>query len=135
MRSVLFVLFLGIAGCNPTIELDQIELLDLQNEVVHIKPSENAVTVIYFLSPECPLCINYSLALKDINSQFSNDSVVFYGIHSGKWFTQTEVKEYQLKYGLKFEMCLDNNNQLAQSLGATVTPEVFVLNSNSEVIY
>ncbi|MFT5311332.1 MAG: hypothetical protein ACI8VL_002248, partial [Bacteroidia bacterium] len=30
---------------------------------------------------------------------------------------------------------LDNGNQLAQNLGATVTPEVFVLNSESEIIY
>ena len=40
-----------------------------------------------------------------------------------------------MKYKLDFEMLFDDENQLARVLGATVTPEVFVLNSDSEILY
>lgn len=135
MRSVLFVLFLMVIGCKQPQQINEIELIDLNGQSTQIDPTRNAITVVYFLSPECPLCINYTLAFREMSNQFSNDSIVFYGVHSGQWFSAKEVQEYQLKYRLSFEMFLDNGNQLAQNLSATVTPEVFVLNSKSEIIY
>jgi peroxiredoxin len=122
-------------GCKQPQQIIEIDLIDLNGQLAQIVPTENAITVVYFLSPECPLCINYTLALRKMSNQFSSDSIVFYGVHSGEWFSAEELEEYQLKYSLSFEMFLDNGNQLAQNLGATVTPEVFVLNSKSEIIY
>lgn len=135
MRSALFILLFAIAGCAKTPAIHDIHLHNLEETEVRIEPAKNQLTVIYFLSPECPLCINYSLALREIAAEFSNDSVAFFGVHASKWFTAEEVEEYQLKYGLDFPMLLDDGNKLAKVLGATVTPEVFVLNSKSQVLY
>jgi hypothetical protein len=79
--------------------------------------------------------LNYTLAFKQIQSQFKSDSIHFFGIHSGRWFSPNQVEDYALKYGLEMKMLLDDENQMADALGATVTPEVFVLNSNAEVLY
>lgn len=135
MRPVLFVLFLMVIGCKQPQQINEIQLFRSNGQSTQIDPTENAITVVYFLSPECPLCINYTLAFREMTNQFSSNSIVFYGVHSGEWFSAKELEEYQLKYSLSFEMFLDNGNQLAQNLGATVTPEVFVLNSESEIIY
>ena len=135
MRPILFFLMVIVAGCTSNPIVNEIALKNLQGQASRIDPSKNPLTVIYFLSPECPLCINYTLAIKQLSEKYANDSIAFYGVHSVKWFSASEVEEYKLKYGLEINMLLDPTNQLAQTLGATVTPEVFVLNSKSEPLY
>lgn len=135
VRPVISLFLILLIGCAPKSTVREIQLFKLNDEIAQIDPSENSLTIIYFLSPECPLCINYVLAMREIEKEFAADSIVFYGVHSKEWFEPNEVEEYQLKYGLKFSMLLDDGNQLARTLGATVTPEVFVLNRNSELQY
>lgn len=135
VRSFLLLLMLTTAGCSTQPELASIELKTVDNKSAYIQPTNNSLTVLFFLSPECLLCINYTLAMKELVNEFQNDSIVFYGLHSADWFTANEVEAYRLKYDLPFTMLLDKGNQVAKALGATVTPEVFVLNSNTEVIY
>ena len=135
MRSVILLFTVAIVGCSTQPELDSIELTTLDNKSAYIHPTDNSLSVLFFLSPECPLCINYTLAMKELATEFQNDSIVFYGIHSSDWFTANEVEAYRLKYDLPITMLLDKGNQVAKALGAAVTPEVFVLNSNAEVIY
>ena len=135
MRSNLVFLFLILIGCAGQPSLNQIELEQLNGSAGQISPVQNALTVVFFLSPECPLCINYTLTMKELADEFQNDSVVFYGIHAGEWFTAKEVADYVSKYDLPITMFLDHGNQLAKALGATVTPEVFVLDSKSEILY
>ena len=135
LQSVIFILALFIVGCASNPEIRTVHLTDADNTEVRIEPSQNAISVIYFLSPECPLCINYTLAIRTLEQKFASDSIKFYGVYSKEWFTPKEVKKFSVKYKLDFEMLFDDENQLARVLGATVTPEVFVLNSDSEILY
>lgn len=115
--------------------MHEIRLTDLTDSEAVIDPQKNALTVIYFLSPECPLCINYTLALRNLEQDFASESILFYGVFSKNWFSPEEVDSFATKYDLPFNMLLDDGNKLARALGATVTPEVFVLNAESKVIY
>ena len=135
MRSYLAIFFLTITACASRPNIAEVALEDLSGEITQIEPSINNLTVIYFLSPECPLCINYTLAMRNLETNFNSDSLKFFGIFSKEWYSPKEVKEFALKYKLDFEMLFDDGNKLAHALGATITPEVFVLNSNFEIIY
>jgi len=135
MRSFLFVSFLFLSACGNKPNIQSIALADLNNTETHIDPSTNALTVVYFLSPECPLCINYTLAMRQLETAFASDSLKFYGIFSKEWYSPKEVRAFQLKYDLGFDLLFDADNELANALSATVTPEVFVLNSNSKILY
>lgn len=135
MRSIILVSVLFLTACATKPSIQTIALADLDNVETHINPNENKLTVIYFLSPECPLCINYTLAMRNLENAFASDSLKFYGVFSKEWFSAEEVNTFQLKYELDFEMLFDTKNTLANALSASVTPEVFVLNSKSEVLY
>lgn len=135
MRSFLLLLAFAFLGCSSRTPIASIQLETLNGESAFVNPSENSLSVVFFLSPECPLCINYTLAMKELADEFQNDSVLFYGIHSGEWFSQQEVDDYKMKYNLPIRMLLDNGNHMANALGAKVTPEVFVLTSKSEILY
>jgi peroxiredoxin len=135
MKPLLMLTIALLIGCADRVDIMDVPLRDLDNSEAFINRAENAVTIIYFLSPECPLCINYTLSMRNLEQRFSADSVKFYGIYSKEWFSIEEVRTYQLKYNLEFEMLLDEDNRLANALGASVTPEVFVFNRTGEEVY
>ena len=135
MRSYLFVLFVALSACTTRPNVADVVQETVSGDSTQIEPSKNKLTVIYFLSPECPLCMNYTLAMRNLEQDFASEDLKFFGVFAKEWFSQEEVKNFALKYKLDFEMLFDDGNKLAHSLDATVTPEVFVLNSNSEIIY
>lgn len=96
---------------------------------------KNAWNVFYFISPECPLCVNYAKDFREIQEQFNSDSIQFIGVVSGEDYTDQDVVDYLEEYQLTFPVIMDPNFRLVQYFGATITPEVYVVNANAEVQY
>jgi hypothetical protein len=46
-----------------------------------------------------------------------------------------EIKNHAKEHGFEFPILKDWNNVIADKLGAGVTPEIYVLNSNFEILY
>lgn len=135
MRSVIPVFLLLFMGCESKPKLTHVALRSLEGKMEVIDPAHSPLTVIYFLSPECPLCVNYSGVMQELHAKFSTDSVRFCGVFSSEWYSAEEVEAYRSKYDLGFEFFFEAKNQLSSELKATVTPEVFVLNRSGNVIY
>lgn len=134
-RLLILMVITVFAACADGADVQQIRLLGLQDESAHINLTEHELTVICFLSPECPLCVNYARTLRLLAERFEKDSIGFYGIFSGEWVTSDEILGYRARNGLRFTMFRDTELQLTRTLKATVTPEVFVLDTKGEVIY
>jgi thiol-disulfide isomerase/thioredoxin len=115
--------------------LVQIELKSLQNKSVYINNFEQFdATTLWFISPECPLCQNYTLTIKNIKKKYGN-SVRVIGIVSGKYFSIKEVEQFKKDYNIELDVYFDYDKKLAKYLGASITPEVFVFNKKSELVY
>ncbi len=124
-----------LTACVDRNDVQRVELVGLQDQSARIDLTEHQLTVIFFLSPECPLCSNYSRSMKLLAERFERDSVGFYGIFSGAWVTKDEILGYRARSGVGFPMFQDIELRLAKALRATITPEVFVLNREGEVLY
>jgi peroxiredoxin len=96
---------------------------------------KNYTNVFYFISPECPLCVNYAKDIKDIQEEYGNDSTAFIGVVSGSDYTHQDVLDYLAEYDLDLTVIMDPNFRLVQYFKATITPEVFVVNNKSKVQY
>ncbi|MEM7374038.1 MAG: redoxin domain-containing protein [Bacteroidota bacterium] len=96
---------------------------------------EKPISVIFFLSPECPLCENYSLTIRTLREQFSDDSVAFYGIFSGKYFSRELIQTYLATYNPQVIPLLDPTYQTKTLLEANVTPEAFVIDALGTQLY
>jgi len=96
---------------------------------------QNELSVLLFLSPECPLCQNYAPTIQKIQNTFSDKHVSFYGIVSGEFYSREDILKYKLKYGLDLPILLDPEIKLADHFNASITPEVVVLTNNTDVIY
>ncbi len=97
-------------------------------------PSAPAYRVIVFLSPVCPICQYYALELRELHKEFSGKGFEFQGLVPGKLFTTADDEAFRKKYELSFDIIPDAGG-LHYTLGATITPEVFVLGADGHVIY
>lgn len=93
------------------------------------------LNVFLFLSPECPLCENYSATIKTLRTEFEEGRVAFIGIFSGEWYSKEEITTFLARYQPPVTPILDPTYQLQQLFSATVTPEVVVTNNQGEVLY
>jgi thiol-disulfide isomerase/thioredoxin len=90
--------------------------------------------VIVFLSPECPLCKNYSVKLANIKTKYE-EQVEFIGIIPGT-FDENKITEFQKNYLSSWELFSDKYLRLTHYLEGKVTPEVLVINSkDGRLIY
>lgn len=120
---------------SPSI-LHKITLTDLQNSPAHIDINgSKKLYAFVFLSPECPLCQNYTVVLNKLSRLFPPGSVQFYGIISGKSYSPGEIADFLKSYRVIFPLLIDRDKKLTAYLSATVTPEVKLIDAKGALIY
>jgi len=92
------------------------------------------VSVWIFFSPECPMCQNYAPILEVLSETFAG-KVQFIGIIPGIAYTRKEIESYRNTYQISFPLVVDSAFKLSNTIMATVTPEVFVINKNGQLAY
>lgn len=112
-------------------ELDNIygksvALRDLQDE---------PVVVLVFLGTECPLAKLYGPRLQQLHEKFAEQGVQLIGVSSNTQDNLKELTAYVRRSGIEFPLLKDVGNKLADAVGATRTPEAFVLNSQRQLSY
>jgi len=86
------------------------------------------------LSPECPLCKNYSVVLNRIKEQFPGDLSV-YGIIPGKAYSLRDVNDFVKDYKIDFPLFIDSKKELTAYVKGKVTPEVILMTTQGHVVY
>jgi peroxiredoxin len=66
---------------------------------------------------------------------YKDKNFVFIGINSNKQESVEEVKQHAKDHGFEFTILKDDKNVIADKFGASVTPEIFVLNPSLEILY
>ncbi|MBN1561703.1 thioredoxin family protein [candidate division KSB1 bacterium] len=91
--------------------------------------------VIMFVATQCPISNGFNERMVDLANTYMSKGVVFLGINSNKQEKFAEVKEHAQKHGFPFVVLKDENNVVADQFQAKVTPEVYVLNGNHDILY
>lgn len=93
-------------------------------------------TVYIFLSENCPLSQNYIGTLNKLYDAYGAKSgVEFTGVFSNYFSGKKSIREFQDKYDVKFPLIKDKDGRFRERFGATVTPEVFVVDKNALLVY
>ena len=108
--------------------------LDGQKSLLFSQATDS-FTVLLFLSPECPLCENYSKTISELRSGFSEAPIRWLGIFPGSAYSKEQIYHYLSRYHPQVEVVLDPNQELTQKVKATVTPEVVLLSEKREIQY
>jgi thiol-disulfide isomerase/thioredoxin len=92
-------------------------------------------TVFVFFSPECPLCVNYTLPVNNLQQAFRDKGIGFVTVYPGTYHTAAEVREFVDKYQLATPAILDPELTFTKACKATVTPEAVLIDRNGTIVY
>ncbi len=135
MLSLLLPLLL--AGGGPAAigeRVDNVSLEDLNgNRTLITLPGRT--TAIVFLSAECPISNEYNDRMSALYRDLSASPVRWIFVNANQNESTTAVKEHVRAAEFPFPVHRDRANRLADRLGATVTPEAFVIDTEGRLRY
>ena len=92
------------------------------------------VTVLVFLSAECPVSNEYVTRLNALARDYAG-RINFLGVNSNRNESLQQVRKHAAEYQLAFPVYKDPNNAAADALGITVTPQAVVVDSRQRLQY
>ncbi len=96
--------------------------------------SKTQISAIIFIEPDCPISQKAIPTLKYLADSLK-DKVAFLGIFPSKYPNKKLIKEFIQKYQIPFPCWIDAKQQLTKQFEASVTPEVFLLNTKQKIQY
>ncbi len=115
--------------------LFKVTLRGLDGRRVNLTPPAGGVTALVFYSTECPISNSYSPTLSALVDFFGPKPVKWLGVCVDPDLSDSEVEAHARDFGLKLPVVRDRQGSIARKLGAKVTPEAFVIDSDGKVRY
>jgi peroxiredoxin len=147
LASILIVAFAAVAGSGrngsdlpapPAIgtTIDDFKLPDADGAEHSLKSltGKNGAVII-FVATKCPVSNGYNDRMEKLAQDYKAKGVNVIGINSNNTEPAAEVKSHAAEKHLTFTILKDDGNKIADRLGATKTPEVYVLDANSKLVY
>ncbi len=96
---------------------------------------EHKALVLIFVTTDCPIANSYQPLLARLHKEFQNRGFEFLLIHEGPDQTLEKLKEHAKDYAVPFSVVMDADHAIARQVGATKTPEVFVIGRDGTLVY
>lgn len=129
------------SGLPPPFKLgakvDNLTLRDLKGQAFQLYDlgRESRLTVLMFISTQCPISNDYNQRMVALDRDYSPKGVKFLALNSNKQESIPEIAEHASGNGFGFALYKDENNVLADLFGASVTPEIYVLDNTWTIRY
>ena len=92
-------------------------------------------TVVIFIATKCPVSNAYNDRMEKVFEDYKAKGINVIGINANSTEPAAEVKSHAAEKGLKFTILKDEGNKIADRLGATKTPEVYMLDAKGKLAY
>jgi peroxiredoxin len=92
-------------------------------------------TVLIFVATQCPVSNAYNARMEKLAQDYRARGVNVVGINSNYSESAAAVKQHAAENNLTFTILKDAGNQVADRLGARVTPEAYVLDAAGKLVY
>ena len=141
LLAIFISLFLGLivsAQATPLTvgqPVPDFALKDTTGKAHSLKAYRGQYVVIGFVGAKCPISNAYTTRMNGIAEDYKGKNVVFLGINSNANEPLNEIKAHAAKAKYGFSILKDAGNAVADSFGATVTPEIFVLDGEGVLRY
>ncbi len=133
--SLLLIARCGAAlGAEPE-SLKQATLSGLDGKLIPVAAPAGGASVLFFYSTECPISNAYSPTFHDLMTRFANRPVRWAGICVDPDLSDDEVRAHARDFKLNFPVARDARGTFARKIGATKTPEAFLVDSGGKVRY
>jgi peroxiredoxin len=92
-------------------------------------------SVFIFISAQCPVSNAYNARMEALAQDFGKRGISVIGINSNSSEPADMVKAHAAEKHLTFTVLKDPGNKIADKLGATRTPEAYLLDGNNKLVY
>ena len=111
------------------------QVQDLDGKTVEFSSLRGPVTVVTFISTQCPVSNGYNQRMIALYNEYSPKDVKFVFLNANHNESANEVKAHSKRAAYVFPVYKDTNNVVADRFGAQVTPESFVIDRTGAIVY
>jgi peroxiredoxin len=97
--------------------------------------SAHKIVVLAFIGVDCPLAKLYAPRLASLAKSYESKGVAFVGVDSNRQDAISRIAVFARQSNLDFPILKDLQQRIADSVGATRTPEVVVLDGSRRIRY
>lgn len=116
-------------------KVSEFSVQDLSGQPHSYSDLKGRITVITFISVQCPVSNAYNDRMNALYKDYSAKGVKFIFVNANRTEASREVEEHAKEVGFSFPVYKDPGNQLADRFNAQVTPESYVIDSAGTVRY
>lgn len=99
----------------------------VKNHCYALKP-KTEIAVVFFISGDCPLCKIYKPLIKNFGKSLPSTWETF----AVRMDMENKGRFFPGEFGRELG---DNDKEVSHIFGATITPQVFIFNAKSEILY
>jgi peroxiredoxin len=146
LASLLIIAFAAIAGSGRNNDLpaaaaigatiEDFKLPDADGKDHSLKSlTGKHGAVLIFVATRCPVSNAYNDRMEALAQDYKAKGINVIGINSNVTEPASEVKSHAAAKHLTFTILKDDGNKIADRLGASKTPEAYVLDANNKLVY
>ena len=94
-----------------------------------------AMTVLIFVSADCPVSNRYAPEITRLYNEFMPRGVRFHLVYPNPIDDDAAIARHRLAFGLPAIAARDRNHTLVKAAGATITPEAAVFDAQQRLVY
>ena len=116
--------------------IDEFSLPDTNGKEQSLKSLRGSKgTVLIFIAVQCPVSNAYNERMEKLAEDYKAKGITVIGINSNVSESADDVKNHAAQNNLKFTILKDAGNKIADRLGASKTPEAYLLDANNKLLY
>ena len=97
--------------------------------------AQHKAVVLLFLSTVCPYANRFAGHIRGLADAYRDRGALFLGLYSNGWESRDDAAAHAREHGFAFPAIKDEHHAIADLVGATTTPEAFVLDSSGRLRY
>ena len=145
LAAIIVIAFAAVAGSGGTSDLpappaigttiDDFKLPDTNGAEHSLKSlAGKHGAVLIFISVQCPVSNGYNERMKKLAEDYQARGINVIGINSNVTEPISAVKAHAADKHFTFTVLKDDGNKIADRLGATRTPEAYVIDANGKLV-
>jgi peroxiredoxin len=116
-------------------KVENFQLSDVSGTNRSLQSYSGKVVVLVFWSFKCPVSLAYNDRIEALQSNYAKKGVIVLGVASDPNETPAEIRANLSNLNITVPILLDTGGELAERLGATHTPSVFIIDGKSTLRY
>jgi hypothetical protein len=100
-----------------------------------LKPDGRKATVVVFTLPDCPIANAFAPEINRLVADYSAKGVGFFLAHVDRELSAADAQKHATEFSFRCPVLLDSQHTLVKALGATKTPQAFLLGPDGKTLY